>query len=56
MTTSATSPKLLTHEQRLVAHFVVQSYEERQRLLAEARRDPKASGPLIMVYEYLLTS
>jgi hypothetical protein len=45
---------LLSYEQRLLAHFIVQSSEERARILAAARLDPKTSGPLIQAYEQSL--
>lgn len=49
-----TAPKLLSHEQTTVQHFVGLSKGEREALLARLRREVITSGPLLRVLEYLM--
>jgi hypothetical protein len=51
-----TAPTLLSFEQRLVAHYITQSKQERWKILLEAVNEPSTSGPLITVYKYMLTA
>jgi hypothetical protein len=41
---------LMSYERELLAHYVRQMREERERILAAAIADPKTSGPLIQAY------
>lgn len=50
------APKLLSYEQRALAHFILQSNEDRARILAEARRSSQVSGALIHCYKWALTA
>jgi hypothetical protein len=45
---------LLSYEIKLVAHFILQSKEERERILAAAVSCPTASGPLIQAYRLVM--
>jgi len=41
---------LLSHEREKLAHYIVQTYEDRKSILAAAIADPRTSGPLIQAY------
>lgn len=50
------APKLLSYEQRALSHFILQTNEERARILAEAQRNPRVSGALIHCYKWAMTA
>ena len=47
--------RLTTYERQLLAHFILQTSEDQQTILAAAIADPRCSGPLIAAYRAALT-
>lgn len=45
---------LTSGEKRLVSFFILQSKEQQKFLLHHAELNPQTSGPLIIVYRWLL--
>jgi len=46
----------LQREQRALSHFILQTNEDRARILAEAQRNPQVSGALIHCYKWAMTA
>lgn len=47
-----TGPQLLSSERRALAHYIMQSKEDRATIMAAAIADPETSGALIQCYRY----
>lgn len=54
-TNHETGPQLLSSERRALAHYILQSKEDRAQILAAAIASPETSGALIQCYRYALT-
>jgi hypothetical protein len=53
--TTDTGPQLLSSERRALAHYILQSQEDRGAILAAAIASPETSGALVQCYRYALT-
>jgi hypothetical protein len=53
--TTETGPQLLSSERRALAHYILQSQEDRGAILAAAIASPETSGALVQCYRYALT-
>lgn len=57
--TAQSAPKvarLMTYERTQLAWFIAQHDEYRERLLAEAVRNPRTAGPLIAAYRWAIAN
>lgn len=47
---------LTSYEKKLLAHFILQSSREQEKILDEAVADFRTSGPLIIAYRWAMAN